>query len=157
MPAYLSHGEEETQALAALLAQDLGPGDVLLLQGDLGAGKTAFVRGLARGLGADEDEVSSPTFALLQLYQGRLPLYHFDLYRLSGQEAEELGFEEFFFGQGVCAVEWPDCALELLRPAKPKTVLLTAGEGDLRTIALEGFDALPEPRRILALGLCGAP
>ena len=153
----ITHSERETEDAGAAFAAGIPDGTVVAMYGELGAGKTAFVRGLARGLGADEDEVSSPTFALLQLYQGRLPLYHFDLYRLSGQEAEELGFEEFFFGQGVCAVEWPDCALELLRPAKPKTVRLTAGEGDLRTIALEGFDALPEPGRILALGLCGAP
>ena len=130
MPAYLSHGEEETQALAAQQAQDLGPGDVLLLQGDLGAGKTAFVRGLARGLGADEDEVSSPTFALLQLYQGRLPLYHFDLYRLSGpDEFEAAGLDEWFGGAGVCLVEWPETVDLDARPCVRLTLRRAAEDG----------------------------
>ena len=148
-----SHSEMQTEALAAMLAEQLKAGDVLLLEGDLGAGKTAFVRGLARGLGADETEVSSPTFALLQQYEGRLPLYHFDLYRLSDMEAAELGFEEYFFGSGVCAVEWPDCARELLKETNPKIVRLSAVDDMLRTIQLEGFDALPEPGRLVAVGL----
>lgn len=154
MCRYISTDEAGTEALAALLAECLEKGSVLLLRGGLGAGKTAFVRGLARGLGADENEVSSPTFALMQQYMGgRLPLYHFDLYRLREGEAEDLGFEEYFFGDGVCAVEWPDCAQALLRGADLKTVNIAEAEDTVRIISLEGFDALPEPGRILAVGL----
>lgn len=155
MCQFISTSENMTQDLAALIASGLKPGAVLLLRGELGAGKTAFVRGLARGLGANEDDVSSPTFALMQQYLGGdLPLYHFDLYRLSDPEAAELGFEEYFFGCGVCAIEWPDSALELLRGADVKTVRLARGENDdTRIIDLEGFDALPEPGRFFALGL----
>ena len=86
----------------------------MLLEGELGAGKTAFVRGLAVGLGAPEEEVSSPTFTLVQEYRGRLPLLHADLYRLSGAEADELGLEELG-GDGVMAVEW--AAKLVRRPA----------------------------------------
>ncbi len=153
MCVYVTSCEEQTEALAALLAEGSKPGDVLLLEGGLGAGKTAFVRGLARGLGADASEVSSPTFALLHIYPGRLTLCHFDLYRLGPGEAEELGFEEYFFGTGVCAVEWPDRAASLLSGARTRTVRLEGSGEDTRTIKLEGFDALPEPGRLLALGI----
>jgi tRNA threonylcarbamoyladenosine biosynthesis protein TsaE len=85
-----------------VLARDLRPGDVVALTGDLGAGKTAFVRGLARGLSLDPGEVSSPTFALVHEYRGgRLPLFHVDLYRLSGAEAEDLGLDELGVADGV--------------------------------------------------------
>jgi tRNA threonylcarbamoyladenosine biosynthesis protein TsaE len=104
----ITHSEEETLAVASELASRLQPGAVLLLSGDLGAGKTAFVRGLASGLGIDPGEVSSPTFTLLHEYRGgRLPLYHADLYRLGGPAADDLGLEEAGV-DGVLAVEWPD-------------------------------------------------
>ena len=105
-----SHSPEETRRLAARLAEALAPGDVILLMGDLGAGKTCFVQGLARGLGIPEGEVSSPTFILIQEYPGgRLPLYHVDLYRLQPEEAlEDLGLEEFLEAGGVTVVEWGD-------------------------------------------------
>ena len=80
----------------------------MLLHGDLGAGKTAFVRGLARGLGADPDEVSSPTFTLVQEYRGRITLFHVDLYRLEEQEVDDLGLEELILGDGVVAIEWAE-------------------------------------------------
>ncbi len=98
---------EETQAWGARLGQLLFPGAVIGLDGDLGAGKTCFVKGLAVGLGLDEDEISSPTFTLItEHYRGRLPLYHIDLYRLEGAGIEETGIEEHLAGQGVAAVEW---------------------------------------------------
>jgi tRNA threonylcarbamoyladenosine biosynthesis protein TsaE len=104
-----SHSEEDTQRIASELASGLKAGDVVLLSGDLGAGKTAFVRGLASGLGIDPGDVSSPTFALLHEYRGgRLALYHADLYRLERAETGNLGLEEAGAADGVLAIEWPD-------------------------------------------------
>ncbi len=101
--------EDETSAAGAGLAAFLQPGDVVLLYGDLGAGKTAFVRGMARGLGASPDDVSSPTFTLVQEYAGaRATLYHVDLYRLEPVEVDDLGLEELVSGEGIVAIEWAD-------------------------------------------------
>ena len=99
--------EEETSAAGDRFAARVRPGDVVLLHGDLGAGKTAFVRGLARGLGASPDEVSSPTFTLVQEYRGRVTLYHVDLYRLKPIEVADLGLDELTEG-AVVAVEWAE-------------------------------------------------
>src|SRR3989304_2159568 len=107
MSSHVSRSESETMALARELGRGLGPGAVVLLDGPRGAGKTAFVRGLAEGLGADPDDVSSPTFTLIQEYRGRLTLYHVDLYRLSGLEVPDLGLEELS-QSGVLAVEWAE-------------------------------------------------
>lgn len=104
----LTNSEEETAAAGEHLAQTLHAGDVVLLYGELGAGKTAFVRGLARGLGASPDEVSSPTFTLIQEYAGRVVLYHVDLYRLEARELPDLGLEDLVLGDGVVAIEWAD-------------------------------------------------
>ena len=104
-----TESEEETADVARALAGTLQPGAVLLLSGQLGAGKTAFVRGLAAGLGIDPDEVSSPTFTLVHEYRGgRLTLYHADLYRLDKTATEDLGLEERAVAEGVLAIEWPD-------------------------------------------------
>jgi tRNA threonylcarbamoyladenosine biosynthesis protein TsaE len=101
--------EQATQDLARQLASTLKPGDVLLLAGDLGAGKTTFVRGLAEGLGINPADVSSPTFTLVHEYRGgRLTLYHADLYRLERAATEDLGLEELGVRDGVLAIEWPD-------------------------------------------------
>ena len=104
-----THSEDETAAVGRELAATLSAGDVLLLYGDLGAGKTAFVRGLAEGLGVERDEVSSPTFTLIQEYRGgRLPLFHVDLYRIEDpREFDELGLDEIA-EDGVLAIEWAD-------------------------------------------------
>ena len=101
--------EDETAAAGRELAETLSPGDVVLLYGDLGAGKTAFVRGLAEGLGVSRDEVSSPTFTLIQEYRGgRLALFHVDLYRIDDpREFDELGLDEIA-EEGVLAIEWAD-------------------------------------------------
>ena len=109
MPEFTTQSEEATAEIARALARTLQPGAVLLLSGQLGAGKTAFVRGLAAGLGIDPDEVSSPTFTLVHEYRGgRLILYHADLYRLDKTAAEDLGLEERAVADGVLAIEWPD-------------------------------------------------
>jgi tRNA threonylcarbamoyladenosine biosynthesis protein TsaE len=100
--------EEDTSSAGERLAARLKAGDVVLLYGDLGAGKTAFARGLARGLGANPDDVSSPTFTLVQEYHGRVTLYHVDLYRLDPPEIDDLGLEELVCGDGVVAIEWAD-------------------------------------------------
>jgi len=106
---HLTHSEEETLAVGRELAAWLTAGDVVLLSGNLGAGKTAFVRGLAVGLGIDPEEVSSPTFTLVHEYRGgRLTLYHADLYRLDRTAADDLGLEEMGVANGVLAIEWPD-------------------------------------------------
>jgi tRNA threonylcarbamoyladenosine biosynthesis protein TsaE len=104
-----THSEEDTAAVGRDLAATLTAGDVLLLHGDLGAGKTAFVRGLAEGLGIPRDDVSSPTFTLIQEYRGgRLPLFHVDLYRIDDpREFDELGLDEIA-EEGVLAIEWAD-------------------------------------------------
>jgi len=105
----LAGSEHATQEIAREVAATLRPGDVLLLSGDLGAGKTTFVRGLAEGLGVDPGEVSSPTFALVHEYRGgRLTLYHADLYRLEKAATDDLGLEEIGVQDGVLAIEWPD-------------------------------------------------
>ena len=106
---HITTSEAETQEVARELASTLKPGDVVLLAGDLGAGKTTFVRGLAKGLGIDPGEVSSPTFTLLHEYRGgRLTLYHADLYRLDTTATDDLGLEETGVRDGVLAIEWPD-------------------------------------------------
>lgn len=118
----LSHSPEETEALGQQLAQWLPEAAVVALRGPLGAGKTAFVRGLATGLGASS-RVTSPTFTLVHEYGGRIPVFHFDLYRLGGpDELWELGWEDYLARGGVCAVEWSERAGDAL---PPDTVFVT--------------------------------
>ncbi len=101
--------ESETESAGESLGRSLRRGDVVLLYGDLGAGKTAFVRGLARGIGADPDDVSSPTFTIVQEYTGRsATLYHVDLYRLEPPEVDDLGLEDLVSGGGIVAIEWAE-------------------------------------------------
>ena len=99
-----SSNPEETERFAIKLGSLLQAGDVFLLEGDLGAGKTTFSKGIAKGLGVERN-VNSPTFTIMKEYMGRIPLYHMDVYRL-GEESEDLGFDEYFEGDGVCIVEW---------------------------------------------------
>ncbi|MFA1819571.1 tRNA (adenosine(37)-N6)-threonylcarbamoyltransferase complex ATPase subunit type 1 TsaE [Virgibacillus oceani] len=100
----VTHSEDETKQAAARMAVFLKPGDVVTLEGDLGAGKTAFAKGMARGLGVKET-ISSPTFTIIKEYEGEIPFYHMDAYRLEYSE-EDIGFEEYFDGDGVTVVEW---------------------------------------------------
>ncbi len=105
--------EEETIKLGELIGRALKPGDIIALRGELGAGKTVLVKGMAKGLDIKE-EPNSPTFVLMNVYQGRMPLYHFDLYRISGaEELEGIGYEEYLFGGGVSVVEWAERAEEI--------------------------------------------
>lgn len=128
--------EDETEAVAAALAAELPSGAVVLLIGDLGAGKTAFVRGLAAGLGIDPREVSSPTFTLVQEYRGAAAaLYHVDLYRLESGEAADLGLEELASGGGVMAIEWAEKLPEPIPGAI--TVSITDLGGERREVRIE--------------------
>lgn len=129
---------DETQALAARLARLLRPGDAVVLSGDLGAGKTTFVKGLALGLGMDPAEVVSPTFTLINEYPGQIPLFHFDLYRLAdGRELAELGFDEYLEREGICAIEWGAPLLNHL------AVEFEAGAGALIEVAIGGAAPMP--------------
>ena len=128
---YLTCGDAETEALAAELARSLKPGAVLALRGGLGMGKTAFVRGLARGLGFP-GRVTSPTFTIVNEYiGGRLPLFHFDLYRLSGSDdLFAIGWDEYPERGGVCAVEWSELAADALPPETVTVTLERAAGAD---------------------------
>ncbi len=110
---YESHSLKETQQLAYELGRAVKLGDIILLEGQLGAGKTSFAQGFARGLGVIET-VNSPTFTIIKEYEGRIPLYHMDVYRLSLEEAEELGLDEYFYGEGVTLIEWASVIRELI-------------------------------------------
>jgi tRNA threonylcarbamoyladenosine biosynthesis protein TsaE len=125
--------EAETTAAGRDLGRRLGPGAVVLLLGPLGAGKTAFVRGLAEGLGCDPGAVSSPTFTIIQEYAGRLTVQHVDLYRLNAAEVEDLGLDELIAGQ-VLAVEWPD--RWRTAPAASVVVSFDVLQGDARRITI---------------------
>ena len=132
--------ELETAGVGRTLSASLNAGDVVLLLGDLGAGKTAFVRGLAEGLGIPGEQVSSPTFTIVQEYRGgRLPLFHVDLYRLDdAREIDDLGLDEIA-AEGVLAIEWAE---KLTRPiANAVTVRIDHAAGDGRVITLTGSSA----------------
>jgi tRNA threonylcarbamoyl adenosine modification protein YjeE len=125
--------EAETTAAGRELGARLPPGSVVLLEGPLGAGKTAFARGLAEGLGCDRDDVSSPTFTIVQEYRGRLTLQHVDLYRLAPDEVDDLALEELL-EENVVAVEWPDRWRGA--PADAVRVRIAPAGGDAREIVI---------------------
>ncbi|MBW4081414.1 tRNA (adenosine(37)-N6)-threonylcarbamoyltransferase complex ATPase subunit type 1 TsaE [Paenibacillus sp. S150] len=136
MFTYRSYSLGDTELLAAELAASAGAGMVIGLDGDLGAGKTAFSQMFARHLGV-EGIVSSPTFTIIKEYEGRLPLYHMDVYRISLQEADELGLDEYFYGQGVCLVEWSSIITDLMPPRHLHITLQTCGPEE-RLITVTG-------------------
>lgn len=113
-----SFSAEETYALGEKIGQEAKPGQVYTLNGDLGVGKTVFTQGVAAGLGITEP-VSSPTFTIVQIYEeGRMPFYHFDVYRIGDpEEMEEVGFEDCIYGEGLCLIEWANLIEEILPPA----------------------------------------
>ena len=129
---YITNSAEETEALGARLGERLEPGAVIAFTGDLGAGKTAFTRGLAQGLGI-VDRVTSPTFTIVNEYEGgRLPLFHFDMYRLgSSDELFDIGWEEYLARGGVCAVEWSENVADALEDVIPVRIH--------RKVLLRGF------------------
>ncbi len=141
---YITNSPEETEALGERLAQTLTPGTVLAYRGDLGAGKTAFTRGLARGLGYKEP-VTSPTYTIVNEYLGgRLPLFHFDMYRLSSEEdLWDIGWEDYLERGGVCAVEWSENVAAALTGAMLVSIEKT-GEST-RKITITGGDGHEDP------------
>ncbi|MDZ7337857.1 MAG: tRNA (adenosine(37)-N6)-threonylcarbamoyltransferase complex ATPase subunit type 1 TsaE [candidate division KSB1 bacterium] len=147
----VSQSEEETVALGAELGALLGAGDVVALFGELGAGKTKFIQGVCEGLGVKRF-VCSPSFVLINEYRGRLPVYHFDFYRIRDQEElAELGLEEYFYGEGVCLVEWAERALHLLPEERVEVMIATCSvtEPTCRRIVIRRVDsgASPSPGR----------
>lgn len=117
MKQYESFSAEETYRIGYELGQSAQPGDVYAMDGDLGVGKTVFTKGVAAGLGIAET-VNSPTFTILQIYEsGRIPLYHFDVYRIEEpEEMEEVGIDDYLYGQGICLIEWAEQIRDILPP-----------------------------------------
>ena len=137
---FISHSVGETQKFGAKLAAILQPGDVVALEGELGAGKTCFIQGLARGLGVREKYVASPSFVLIREYKGRFPFYHVDLYRLTpGMEVAGLGLDEYLEGEGVTAIEWAEKAQRLLPPHSIRIMMKFLNETE-RKIIVRGLD-----------------
>jgi tRNA threonylcarbamoyladenosine biosynthesis protein TsaE len=131
---FISKKPEETMGFSEKLGSLLQPGDVLALEGDLGAGKTTFTKGLAKGLDIKRN-VNSPTFTIIKEYHGRLPLYHMDVYRVE-DSFEDLGFDEYFEGNGVTVVEWAHLVKEQL-PEELLTIYLYLDDHDSRRLVLE--------------------
>ncbi|AIE58761.1 tRNA (adenosine(37)-N6)-threonylcarbamoyltransferase complex ATPase subunit type 1 TsaE [Bacillus methanolicus] len=131
---YLSGGTCDTLEFSKQLSKFLKPGDVLALEGDLGAGKTTFTKGLAEGLGIRKN-VNSPTFTIIKEYHGRLPLYHMDVYRVE-DAYEDLGFDEYFEGDGVTVVEWAHLIEEQL-PSEILTISIYREDNEKRRIVLQ--------------------
>ena len=140
---YLTYSPEETESLGQRLGQTVQPGTLIAYTGDLGAGKTAFTRGLARGLGVTA-RVTSPTFTIVNEYEGgRLPLFHFDLYRLgSSDELWDIGWEDYLARGGVCAVEWSERCEDVLEESVVRIDLRRGSSEDQRIITITGVENL---------------
>lgn len=136
---------EETFELGRRIGKNIKPGSIVTLSGDMGVGKTVFAQGFAKGMGIDEP-INSPTFTIVQVYdEGKIPLYHFDVYRISdSEEMYEIGYEEYFYGEGVCLIEWA----ELINDILPENVIKikinkSLDNGiDYRRITIENVTAL---------------
>ena len=139
----LSHSPEDTEDIGARLAEQLEPGAVVAFTGDLGAGKTAFTRGLARGLGIP-DRITSPTFTIVNEYEGgRLPLFHFDMYRLGpADELFDIGWEDYLRRGGVCAVEWSENIADALEEDAVRVDIRRGASDQERVITIAGVSKL---------------
>ena len=138
---FITHSPEETRALGGRLADALGGGAVVAFTGDLGAGKTAFVSGMAQALGVEE-RVTSPTFTIVNEYEGgRLPLFHFDMYRLgSADELFHIGWEDYLDRGGICAVEWSENVEEAIEDDAVRVAIRRGADENSRVITIEGVD-----------------
>jgi len=134
---FISKSERQTEALGIAIGRALGPGSLVALRGDLGAGKTCLTRGIAAGMGV-KGRVTSPTFALAHEHEGRIPLFHFDMYRVgSSREAEDMGFFDYLSRGGVCVIEWSE-NIEDIIPADAVVIDIKATEETTREIVIEG-------------------
>jgi tRNA threonylcarbamoyladenosine biosynthesis protein TsaE len=135
---FISNSPAETETIGRQLAEDIGVGSILALKGDLGSGKTVFVKGLVAGLGSRAD-VTSPTFTILHEYRGgRVPVYHFDFFRLEDRQSiARLGVDDYFFGDGVSVIEWADRFPELI-PQQARSILFEIKSENQRAITLQG-------------------
>jgi len=136
----ISRSSEETQQLGRIIGELARSGDILLLSGPLGAGKTCLAQGIAQGLGVKEN-AASPSYVLMREFAGRLPLYHMDLYRLEFKEIAELGLDDYLYGHGVCVIEWAEKAVALMPPEHIAINLAYAGESE------RSIDILPSGTR----------
>ncbi len=127
---------QKTKALAEMIGRAVSAGTLITLSGDLGAGKTTFTQGLAKGLDIDR-KVTSPTFTIMKEYKGRLPLYHIDAYRLENI-TQDLGFEDYIDGDGVCVIEWANF-IEYVLPEQLLNIEFTINDDDSRTLTLQGY------------------
>ncbi len=137
MATFISNSPAETEAIGQQFAEEIGVGSILALNGDLGSGKTVFVKGLVAGLGSRAD-VTSPTFTILHEYRGgRLPVYHFDFFRLENRESiVRLGLDDYFFGDGVSVIEWGDRFPELI-PQRSRWILFEIKSANERAITFQ--------------------
>jgi len=134
---FYTESAEQTIGLGEKIGSFLRPGDVIALQGTLAAGKTTITKGIARALGITED-ITSPTFTLISVYEGRLPLYHMDVYRLEGSaDFSDLGAEEMLYGNGICVIEWSEKIMDEL-PSRTIVIKLSA-ENEKRTVTIENW------------------
>nr|WP_027308175.1 tRNA (adenosine(37)-N6)-threonylcarbamoyltransferase complex ATPase subunit type 1 TsaE [Caloramator sp. ALD01] len=136
---FVTNNERETFELGYKIGTKLKKGDVISLNGDLGAGKTHLTKGIAAGLGVD-DYITSPTFTIVNEYMGRLPFYHFDVYRIDDiYEMYEIGFDEYLYGDGVCVVEWGDMVEELL-PKDKIYIYIKKLDDSIREVQIKGLE-----------------
>ena len=134
---FYTESAEQTIGLGEKIGSFLRPGDIIALQGTLAAGKTTITKGIARALGITED-ITSPTFTLISVYEGRLPLYHMDVYRLEGSaDFSDLGAEEMLYGNGICVIEWSEKIMDEL-PSRTIVIKLSA-ENEKRTVTIENW------------------
>ncbi|MBZ4663662.1 MAG: tsaE [Caloramator sp.] len=139
MITFVTNNERETFELGYKIGTKLKKGDVISLNGDLGAGKTHLTKGIAAGLGVD-DYITSPTFTIVNEYMGRLPFYHFDVYRIDDiYEMYEIGFDEYLYGDGVCVVEWGDMVEELL-PKNKIYIYIKKLDDSIREVQINGLE-----------------
>ena len=136
MELFECKSEQATMDLARKIGKESQPGDIICLKGELGAGKTHFVKGFVTAFGIPQEAVSSPTFSIIQEYSGTVPIYHFDFYRLENvREALEIGSEEYFYGEGVSIIEWPE-RIEAILPDDVKQISIAAINNTTRQITI---------------------
>ena len=136
MDSYECSSEQATMDLARKIGEESRPGDIICLKGELGAGKTHFVKGFVTAFGIPQEAVSSPTFSIIQEYSGTVPIYHFDFYRLENvREALEIGSEEYFYGEGVSIIEWPE-RIDAILPENVKQIHIASINSTTRQITI---------------------